>query len=84
MNHCHNCKFIKYKEHSENECKFYFTFDLSNGMYDKQYKVASKIREEREICPNYEHSKFMKLKIRLGWIQRWWYSKKYPQTVATP
>jgi hypothetical protein len=79
MKTCHNCKFIQYEMYSSHKCKANFTLDNSNGTYKKRYKNASDVRIDEGNCEFYKHNWVMKLKIRIGSIQGWWYSRKMPE-----
>lgn len=79
MNKCWNCKHSNFPEYGDTQCMFNYRLDSSNGTYIKVYKEAASVRKDLEHCPHYEHSFFMKIKIRIGMIQQWWYSKYYPE-----
>ena len=79
MNKCHNCKFIKYEMYNDNKCKAQFKFDTTDGYYSKQFPSAASVRGDKEDCPHYKHNWIMKIKLKIGYIQGCWYSRKFPE-----
>lgn len=79
MNNCYNCKFVNPQEYGNDECKINYKFNTTNGYYVKVYPTTSTVRGKADSCSHYQHNWFMKLKIRIGYIQGWWYSKKCPE-----
>jgi len=80
MNKCHNCKFMKFGDW-ENICTSDFKLDINDGVYEKKYQTVDDVREDLDTCPHYKHNLYMKLKLGIGILQGWWYTKKFPEKI---
>ena len=79
MKTCQNCKFFSPEMYSAHKCKANFTLGNSNGTYKKKYKSVDDVRISEELCEFYKHNWVMKIKLKIGSIQGWWYNKKFPE-----
>jgi len=64
--------------YNDNLCKALWTLDRSEGTITKKYPSVSTVRNDAG-CEHYKHNWFMKIKLKIGSIQGWWYTRKFPE-----
>ena len=81
-NDCGNCKFVKREMYGDNRCGRTFSLERYDRTISKVYSLTSKIRNDVINCEDYKPNIIMKIRLRIGYIQGWWYSRKYPEKMV--